>query len=193
MANYGVPENDGVSEYLKVMVQVGNDVVIGYIGEGSTKQLSTMWQSPFEGDTVGQAGGIGSKVMDVAQAHSGITSKGVMNTMIVWDGTSPMKLMLTINLKAYNNPQNEVDKAIMMLEAFSSPDLSNTVGLGGIPLTCAVNIGRKVILKDCHIEDVSSELDAPRDKDGYMTRNTVSLSITTSKMINKTEISNIYK
>jgi hypothetical protein len=83
--NVGMTRDDGISGFLKVSINQGGVTVIGYIGEGASKQLSNFWQNPFEGDTIGQAGGAGSKVADLAQVQTSVTSKTVMNTAIVGD------------------------------------------------------------------------------------------------------------
>lgn len=194
MATVGMTRDDGMSHYLKVSIAQGGVTVIGYIGDGASKQLANFWQNPFEGDTVGQAGGAGSKVADVIQVSSEATSKTVMNTAIVWEGISPHELVLPIYFKAYSNAKTEVNDAIMYLEQFASPELSESLmGAGVIPQVCQVNIGRRLLLPRCQIKDISSELDAPRTRDGYMTRNTVQLSITMDKMTNRSEIQNLYK
>lgn len=38
---------------MKVYILSSEDMVVGYIGEGSTAELSSMWQSPFENQSVG--------------------------------------------------------------------------------------------------------------------------------------------
>lgn len=190
----GMGRDDGMSDFLKVFISQGDVMVIGYIGEGASKQLSNFWENPFEGDTVGQAGGAGTKVADLAQTQLGGTSKTVMNTAIVWEGIGPHELSLPVYFKAYSNAKREVNDAIMYLEKFASPELSeNIVGAGAIPQICAINVGRRLLLPRCQIKDVSSELDGPRDRNGYMTRNTVQLSITMDRMTNRSQIQNLYQ
>lgn len=194
MATVGMTRDDGMSSFLKVSIAQGGDMVIGYIGDGASKQLANFWQNPFEGDTVGQAGGGVSKVADLTQVANEKTTKTVMNTAIVWEGISPHELVLPVYFKAYSNAKAEVNDAIMFLEKFASPELSESVmGVGVIPQLCQINIGRRLYLPRCQIRDVSSELDAPRTRDGYMTRNTVQLSITMDRMTNRSEIQNLYK
>jgi hypothetical protein len=192
--NVGMTRDDGISGFLKVSINQGGVTVIGYIGEGASKQLSNFWQNPFEGDTIGQAGGAGSKVADLAQVQTSVTSKTVMNTAIVWEGISPHELVLPVYFKAYKNAKSEVNDAIMYLEKFSSPELSESLaGAGVIPQLCAINVGRRLMMPRCQIKDVSSELDAPKTSDGYMTRNTVQLSITMDRMTNRSQIQNLYQ
>ncbi|MGI5664288.1 hypothetical protein ACRYLP_11385 [Escherichia coli] len=39
---------DGISPLMKVYILSSEDMVVGYIGEGSTAELSSMWQSPLK-------------------------------------------------------------------------------------------------------------------------------------------------
>lgn len=207
MVTVGMCRNDdGISKHLKVYIQQGKVTVIGYLGDGASKTLSSQWQSPFENDTAGQANSRLEKVADVMQLESGKTSKTVMNTALIWDGTSPFELSLPLYFKAYKDAKREVDDAIMYLEQFASPELmqgnvkgeydallNGTLAIGAIPQPCMVNVGHKLILKSCVIENVSSELDAPKTKDGFMTRNTVQLQIRMNRMTNKSQIQSLYK
>ena len=193
MAKYGMPDTDGISGYLKVFIEQDGDLVVGYIGDGASKQLSNMWQNPFEGDTVGQAGGAANKLSDLFQVQTDNTTKSVMNTALVWEGVTPIELNLPVYFKAYGNAKNEVDDAIMFLEKFASPELNDVAGVGAIPKPCQVNIGQRVLLPNCRIRDISSELDVPRTNEGYMTRNTVQLSISMERMTNRSQIENLYK
>jgi hypothetical protein len=102
--------------------------------------------------------------------------------------------VLPVYFKAYKNAKSEVNDAIMYLEKFSSPELSESLaGAGAIPQLCAINVGRRLMMPRCQIKDVSSELDAPKTSDGYMTRNTVQLSITMDRMTNRSQIQNLYQ
>lgn len=193
-ATVGMMRKDGVSDYLKIFIKQDDVTVIGYIGQGASKQLSSFWQNPFEGDTVGQAGGgATSKIADVGQVTFGSTSKTVLNSALVWEGISPHEITVPVVFQAYQNAKTEVNDAIMYLEQFASPDLDNTIGFGAIPKVCSVNVGRRLILPDCQIKDVSYELDQPKTKDGYYTNNTVTLQISMNNMSNRSEIPNLYK
>lgn len=199
-------EDDGVSDHLKVFIQQDDVTVIGYIGDGASKSLSSQWGTPFENDTAGQASGRLEKVADIIQLTTGKTSKTVMNTAMIWDGINPFELSLPLYFKAYKNARLEVNDPIMFLEQFASPQLmegnvaneynaisSGTAAMGTIPRTCSVNIGRRIIFKNCVILDVSSELDTPKTKQGYMTRNLVQLQIRMDRMTNRSEIQSLYK
>ncbi|WP_250208248.1 hypothetical protein [Escherichia coli] len=64
---------------MKVYILSSEDMVVGYIGEGSTAELSSMWQSPFENQSVGGLlGGISAaagSLADTLQTATGVTTK----------------------------------------------------------------------------------------------------------------------
>ena len=66
-----------VSAFCKCWIKQGSTVVVGVIGEGTTKEVQANWESPFEMDSVGskyeKAGGL-------LQAESGMTSVTTMNS-----------------------------------------------------------------------------------------------------------------
>jgi len=197
MPQYGVSNNDGISQYLKCRISQGGVMVTGYIGDGASKSLTSNWTSPFESDTAGKAAGL-DKVSDLLQAGTGQTLVTQFNSRMVWEGTTPPTLSLPLYFQAVNNAQMEVDLAIMALEQMASPQLGNVSGIdltkasGLTPLSVTVNVGRRFVMTNVLILEVQSELDAPRTKDGYMTRNTVNLSLTPFQMINRSEIPNLY-
>lgn len=194
MPQYGVAANDGISQYLKCYItqEDSNVTVVGYIGEGASKSLTSNWTSPFESDTAGKAAGL-DKVADLAQVGTGKTLVNKFNSQMVWEGTTPPSLSLPLYFQARNNAKNEVDMAIMTLEQFASPELAAAVGMGRTPKPVKVNVGRRFVIVQALIMEVQSELDVPRTKDGYMTRNTVTLSLTPPQMMNASEIPNLYK
>ena len=209
MPQYGVANSDGISQYLKCWISQTDEktkittTVVGYIGEGASKELTSNWTSPFESDTAGKAAGM-DKVADLMQAGTGKTMVTQFNSRMVWEGTTPPSLSLPIYLHAKYDARNEVDRAIMCLEQFASPELDtgkvtgrslslDTVKLGRTPNIVTVNVGRRLVIPNMVITNVQSELDAPRTRDGYMTRNTVNLSITPIQMFNASEIPNLYK
>lgn len=193
MPQYGVAASDGISQYLKCYItREGSNVsVVGYIGEGASKALTSNWTSPFESDTAGKAAGL-DKVADLAQVGTGKTLVNKFNSQMVWEGTTPPTLSLPIYFQARNNAKNEVDMAIMTLEQFASPELGEKLVVGRTPIPVQVNVGRRFVMSSVVITEVQSELDAPRTKDGYMTRNTVTLTLTPPQMINASEIPNLY-
>ncbi|MGL5303825.1 MAG: hypothetical protein ACRC9M_09510 [Aeromonas sp.] len=187
----GVSAQDGVSGYLKVTITKGDYVVTGSIGEGSAKTITSTWTTPFESDSVGKMAGVAT-VANVGQALSGGTTVSAFNSTMVWEGTSPPSITLTILLLASTNPKVEVHDAIMFLERFASPELNDVAPGGRIPTPVVVDIGRRIKYANVLVMDVSSELDAPRSKQGYMLRNTVQLTLSPNQMINSSEIAGSY-
>ncbi|SQD10787.1 Uncharacterised protein [Citrobacter freundii] len=47
---------DGVSPFLKVFITSETHMVVGYIGQGSSAELQSMWESPFGNDSLGGDG-----------------------------------------------------------------------------------------------------------------------------------------
>lgn len=186
----GVSEQDGISGFLKCVISQGTNRVTGYIGEGSSKSFSATWTSPFESDAAGKTSGI-ETAANVGQTLTGLTSVGKLNSQMVWEGTTPPAINLTLYFQAYSNPKREVHDAIMLLEQFASPELLAYAG-GRTPQVVTIDIGRRIKIPAALITEVTSELDQPRDSNGYMTRNTVQLTITPPTMINASEIPDLY-
>ncbi|MGL6448792.1 hypothetical protein CF123_17885 [Aeromonas veronii] len=188
----GVGNNDGISSYLKVRISNdAGDMVTAYIGEGSSKNLSSTWTSPFESDALGKSQGL-SKAGDAAQTATDMTSVTQFNSRMVWEGTTPPTLNLTLKFLAFSDPKTEVHDAIMLLEKMASPELNKMTPGGRRPSTVTVDVGRRFKVSNVVIVDVSSELDPPRDKRGYMTRNTVQISLMPNQMLNASEIPGLY-
>ena len=186
----GVSAQDGISGYLKCWISQGANIVTAYIGEGSSKSFTSNWTSPFESDAAGKAAGL-EKGAGLLQAGTGLTTIGQMNSLMVWEGTTPPPINLTLYLQAYADPKREVHDAIMLLESFASPEL-NTVAGGQTPKTVAIDLGRRLKFPSMVVLEVVSELDQPRDSRGYMTRNTVQLTLSPPMMLNASEIPGIY-
>ncbi|WP_429169412.1 hypothetical protein [Aeromonas hydrophila] len=187
----GVSAQDGISGYLKITITQGAHVVTGYIGEGSSKTITSNWSSPFESDSVGKAAAL-EKTSSVAQAATGVTSVSKFNSQMVWEGTTPPTFNLTILFQATSNPKNEVHDAIMLLEQFASPELNELAPGGRVPSPVVVDVGRRIKIANVQILDVTSELDTPRSKSGYMMRNTVQVTLAPAQMVNASEIPGIY-
>jgi hypothetical protein len=200
MARYGVIKAKGIAEALKVTVQqqIESNVntVIGYLGEGSSKDLQSNWDSPFEGDSAGQnASRVGGGVQTATQGdeQGGLTTVSSFNSTQAWSGNAPMTFNIVMIFKAYDDPKNEVNNAIMALEEMASPELNNSLVGGRTPQSVTLNIGRTNIYTDIVIESVSSELDAPKTKEGYFLENTVTLTLTAKNVINRSKIKSTFK
>lgn len=197
MPTVGVSTKDGLSGYLKVYITQGDTTVVGYIGEGASKTLTSNWTSPFESDTLGNAGG-GNRIAGVSQSlQSGegegkLTTVSQHNSVMVWEGTSPPTLNLPIYFHAYANAKLEVEDAIQALERFASPELNEYLPGGRTPQLVVIDVGRRYKIMNALITEVTSELDAPRTSEGYMTRNAVTLSVTPDRMVNASQLPSMY-
>lgn len=166
-------------------------MVVAYIGEGSSKTLTSNWTAPFESDSVGKAAMM-EKTSALGQSATDVTTVTKFNSQMVWEGTTPPTLNLTLFFQATNNPKSEVHDAIMLLEQFASPQLGEMTPLGRVPKPVVVDIGRRYKISNVRILDVVSELDTPRDKRGYMMRNTVQVTMSPAQMVNASEIPGLY-
>lgn len=183
---------DGISPFLKVYITSERDMVVGYIGDGSTASLSSMWQSPFENQSVG---GLLGQISEAARSAGGIiqtatgtTSKSVLNSMLVWEGQQPPEFSLTIDFLATTDAYIEVNSAISALLQMESPELNDIAPLGRRPQTVVLDIGRRLKLMDVVIKDVSYLLDAPRTPSGHFTQNTVTLQCSGNTSVNRSDI-----
>jgi hypothetical protein len=195
----GVPSDDGISEYLKCRITQpigGQDVtVVGYMTEECQLSLRSLWESPFEGDSVGNAGVV-DKGASIVQASTDATSKTRWNSQQVWEGIEPPEVSLTLRFMAYSNAKNEVDLPIRYLMQMASPELLEKLpvdsnGAGRVPDAAMFNLGRRFI-SPMRISEVSYNVNAPRTKDGSFAYNTVTITAAPKQMINKSQIPNFF-
>ena len=197
-----------VSSHLKAWIQgTGADgsptLVCGVIGEGSTLELQSNWDSPFEQDNPGS---FFEKVGGIVQVAFGVTSKTTLNSAQVWNGNRPITITLTLLLYALSNPRTEVEAAITALKEFASPEvnanlpvtISKTDGkagvsgvMGRIPGTVSLSVGRNFIYPEMIIESISEPLDTVRDKQGNRIRAAISLTMQTDVMISKSKMAGL--
>lgn len=192
MAVYGVSAKDGISGYLKAQITQGDISVIGYIGEGAVKSLTSNWTAPFESDTLGQSTRLQTAAAIGQQVTGGMTLINQFNSTMIWQGTTPPSIALPLYFQAYSDAKREVQDAIAYLEYMASPDLSAKLAPGQAPQPVVIDVGRRFKVTNVVIQEVSSELDAPRTRQGYMTRNTVTLTLSPKQMVNKSDILSHY-
>ena len=190
MPTVGMTRKDGISQHLKAYVKQGRTTVVGYIGEGAMKEIAAHWESPFENDTGG--GGAVGNATALVQTATDITTVSKLSSVKTFQGIESYSMTLPLHFKAFSNPKAEVNDPIMYLEQFASPDLNNILAGGRIPAEVVIDVGRRFKIVKCLIESVSSELDAPRDKNGYFLHNTVSLQLVRSDMVNSGEVQSLY-
>lgn len=198
---YGAPEDDGVSHSLKCYITQELDgqtvTVVGYMTGETNLSLRSLWNSPFEGDSIGNANFV-DKGASIAQSQTEATSKTKANSTQVWEGMEPPEVTMQLKLIAYTNANNEVDAAIQALMKMASPELLNTIPIssdqlgGRVPSSATFNIGRKFI-STMRISEVSYDLNAPKTKGGNFAYNTVSITAAPKQMINKSEIASKFK
>ncbi|MDE1465088.1 hypothetical protein [Spartinivicinus poritis] len=180
-----------ISPYLKCWIHQSTTLVVGAIGEGTSKDISTTWSSPFETDSLGAQEPV-QKSAGLTQSLTGLTSVTTLNSQQVWEGNQPHQFTLSLQLYALVDPKNEVEAAIKALELMATPDVNDLVPLGRKPESVWINIGRNVMCGPCVIESLQVPLDGPRDKNGYLLEALVQLSIKTEKMLARADIPATY-
>lgn len=177
---------------MKVYFTSDTDMVVGYLGQGSSANLAAQWESPFENSSVGGVLGAisqyGQKLAGGAQVLTDMTTKTAFESRLVWAGQMPPEFTIVVDLMATVNAQIEVNAAISTLLQMASPQLNNFSPAGRPPATVTLDIGRRLKLMDVVIKDVSYELDAPRTIDGFYTHNKVTLQCSGNDMVNKSDI-----
>lgn len=175
-----------ISDHLKAYVR-GEDgpTVVGIIGEGSSRELTALWESPFENDTPGS---FFSKGAGLAQIETGKTSKSTLNTTQVWSGTTPHNFNLVLEFYAVSDAYSAVQAAVIELEKMAAPEMNEKTPLGRIPPTVTLRVGRQIIYPECVITSVSRDLDGPISRDGYPLRGSVTLQIETQSTVNQSDI-----
>ena len=187
--------DQSISPYLLAWVKQGDRMVCGIIGPGTSRTLSSKWDSPLENSNVGNSG-VADKASDVTQATTSITSISQFSSTQIWQGNAPLKNVLNLIFIAQSNAVEEVMKPLQWLEEFASPEVNLTTPGGRIPGMVTINIGRKIIVANCVIENIPIPLDKEKDKNGNLLRAEVQLDIQTKVMLSKKEgesISNTWK
>lgn len=185
-----------ISDHLKAYVR-GEDgpTVVGVIGEGSSRELTALWESPFENDTPGS---MFAKMGGIVQAGQlfgigeGTTSKSGLNTTQVWSGTTPHNFNLVLEFYAVSDAYNAVQAAVIELEKMAAPELNNATPGGRIPPFVTLRVGKQIIYPECVITSVSRDLDGPISVDGYPLRGSVTLQLQTKVTVNQSEIAETF-
>lgn len=191
MEYFGAINPDGVSPFLKAYITSDKYCVVGYIGQGASMQIASAWNSPFEGDNAGSIAGI-ETVANMAQSVTATTSVSRWNSLMVWQGSQPPAFTLPLEFLAIDNPAIEVNGAITRLCQMISPELNDTTPGGRRPYAVTLNIGRRLILADVVIQDVSYNIDAPKAFDGSYISNVVNLQLSGMAVQNRSEIEKIF-
>ncbi len=191
----GVRDNDGISDYYKARISgdipgVGFVTVVGYVSDESSIRLAQQWQSPFESDTIGSSGVVG-KAGDVTQANTGITSKSLLNSKLVWEGSEPFTFPLKLIFHAYSNAKREVDDPLRYLAMMQAPELNDALVPGQIPQKFILDLGRK-IKAEVFVREVEWNPAAPKTKSGHFLYNEVTVQLSTDGAVNRSAIPQIF-
>jgi hypothetical protein len=192
-----------VSDYLKTWIKQGDLAVCGVTGEGTAKEITCNWDSPFEGEDLGSKMKMTSSI---AQYYTKQTTVTTLNTAQIWNGNRPTQFSLNLIFYALRDAQKEVMDALMYLEQMASPQLDAAMpfsvegnlsegysfNAGRIPGLVTISIGRKAIYPDCVIESISQPLDKEVTSDGLLVRAEVQMQVSTSVVPNRDKISQFY-
>jgi hypothetical protein len=169
--------------------------VAGVIGEGTSREMTANWTSPFADKSLGS---MFASLGGLSQTFTDRTSITTLNSRLIWEGNESHTLNLVLRLYALRDPKKEVMDAIEALEKMASPQLNDSPidyseGIGGrVPSRVSINIGRCFIWNECVILGVQTPLDKEKNKEGYMIRADVNLQIKTLSMINQSQISSTF-
>ncbi len=194
MPTYGATGSE-ISYWHKIWIIQNDVMVVGYLGEGTSKEIVSNWDAPFADSSLESrfriAGGL------VQARTTGMTSLTQTNSRQVWVGNQPYTFNLVMKFRAFKDAALEVEKAIDALEIMMAPDLQagSVAGLTGlpslnsrVPQPVTVNLGRRKVLSDCCIRSMSVPQDKERDSKGSLIRADVSLQVETLQSITKTDL-----
>ncbi len=190
--SYGIPGGDRrIASFHKIwVIDYDNDIVVaGYIGEGTSKEIVSNWDTPFADSSLAAKFAIVSGAM---QDVTDIRIQSGINSRQQWSGNQPYTFNVVMKFRAFDRPEFEVEGAIKALEMMMAPE-SKAGGLAmRLPTNITLNFGGMQILPDCCIKSMSVPLDKERDKNGSLLRADVSLQIETRQTLTRTDIVNIY-
>lgn len=187
-------------------------MVCGIIGPGTSRTLASKWDSPLEQTNVGS--NIKETTSGTVQALTGNTMITTFSSTQVWQGNMPIKFSLNLILFAQTDAYREVMLPLQWLEEFASPNLkammpidvssqverakafmemavdqkSNDNLFGRVPQPITINIGRRIIMPMCVIENITIPLDKEVTSSGDLIRAEVQLDIQTLVMQNRDKI-----
>jgi len=189
-AKFSGNNNALINEALKVWVKPtnGSVMVCGLIGPGTSRTITARYSEPFAQSS---QGAMFDKTASLEQLRSKNTSITALNTALVWEGNEPYAFTVGMIFYATHNAFSEVMQPLFELEKMMAPRVNsdfpiNLTGIGDVigrvPQTVTLNIGRKLLIKDCVIESMSTPLDKERDSQGNLIRAEIQLQIKTQRM-----------
>ncbi|WP_028325816.1 hypothetical protein [Desulfatirhabdium butyrativorans] len=182
---------DGISTYHKIwVIDSSHDVtVVGYLGEGTSKEIVSNWETPFADSSLAARYRIASGAL---QMLNDTTLQGTINSRQAWAGNQPYTFNLVLKFRAFTDPYTEVEGAIRALEMMMAPDPINSMSMR-IPAQVSINFGRLQTFPDCVIKSLSVPYDKEKNAEGYLIRADVSLQVESHQAVTRTEIQNSYK
>lgn len=166
-----------------------DDVVVGVIGEGTTKELVANWESPFEDSNLGS---MFQKVGGAIQKMTDMTSLTTLASTQVWGGNEPYLFDLALKFYALANPWQEVEGAILALEKMMAPEVNKVMPGGRVPQPVTIQVGTHSIVQKCYLKSMSVPLDKERSGPfpggGYLMRADVNLQVGTIQMVNRSDL-----
>ena len=161
----------------------GWTTICGVYGQNTSMEISANWSQPFQDMTPGK---VAPNVANALQARGGATMIKAWNTQQVWEGNSPTRFNLELQLYALSDPYIEVMQPLAALESFIAPDVDEFWGgMGNIAKALQLNMGRMCIYQFLVLESISVPFDKETDLKGRFVRCTVNLSLSTMTMITK--------
>lgn len=147
------------------------------------------------GSALSGLGSLMSKGADLATdaaSFMGVSLAATINSAMVWQGQQPPQFSIPIYLLAHSNPYLEVQQPIRVLQQMASPELNEVSPGGRVPSKVTLDIGRRIKLSDCIITEVTYELDAPRNADGFFIQNNVTLQMSGWVTCNRSDFDNVF-
>ncbi|MCX8980187.1 hypothetical protein NLN92_19460 [Citrobacter portucalensis] len=165
----------------------GGAQALGNKAGGTLGNVISKGGQMLSGGLSGLAGNLGN----IASLF-GSAMAATINSAMVWQGQQPPQFTMPIYLLAHADPYKEVQLPIRVLEQMASPQLNAALPGGRVPSKVTLDIGRRIKLTNVIIQEVTYELDAPRDGNGYFLQNNVSLQMCGDTAYNRTDFDGMF-
>lgn len=171
--------------------------IAGAMGEAATGALTEAGNKMggVLGGVLGGVAGLGNKLIEMAPdlaSAAGFSMAATINSAMVWQGQQPPQFSMPIYFLAHSNPFLEVQQPIRVLQQMASPELNAVTPGGRVPNKVTLDIGRRIKITDAIIQEVTYELDAPRNADGYFIQNNVTLQMCGQTSYNRSDFDNVF-
>ena len=188
---YGAKYENFIAPCHKIWIMQGDVQVVGYLGEGTSKEVVANWDTPFADSSLAAKY---AKANGLTQIFlTDISLQSTLNTMQVWTGNQPYTFNLVMKFRAIKDPKIEVEDAIHALEVMMAPDpVAHGVAMR-TPQPVTIDFGRRQILMECCIKSLSVPWDKEKNSEGYLIRADVALLVETMKTVTQTDLKNSYK